>query len=75
MGLLGRRSLFPRVSPFRAPFFLVPITSKLLLDIATHPNIPGYVFEDVPTPLALGGVGVFIDESLDCNVIKEKSSD
>ena len=50
------------MSPFRAPFFLVPITSKPMLDIATHPNIPGYVFEDVPTPLALGGVGVSIDE-------------
>ena len=62
------------MSPSGAPFFLAPITSKPLLDIATHPNIPGYVFEDVPTPLALGGVGVFIDESLDCNVVKEKLS-
>ena len=31
MGLFERRSLSPRVSPSRAPFFLAPITSKLLL--------------------------------------------
>ena len=31
MGLSGRRSLFPRVSPSRSPFFLVPTTSKCLL--------------------------------------------
>ena len=31
MGLSGRRSHSPRVSPSRAPFFLAPITSKRLL--------------------------------------------
>ena len=31
MGLSGRRSLSPRVSPSRAPFFLALITSKRLL--------------------------------------------
>ena len=31
MGLAGRRSLSPRVSPSRAPFFLALITSKRLL--------------------------------------------
>ena len=31
MGLSGRRSLFPRVSPSRAPFFLASISSKRLL--------------------------------------------
>ena len=31
MGLSGRRSLFSSVSPSRAPFFLVPTTSKRLL--------------------------------------------
>ena len=30
MGLSGKRSLSPRVSPSRAPFFLAPITSKRL---------------------------------------------
>ena len=62
------------MSPSGAPFFLAPITSKPLLDIATHPNIPGYVFEDVPTPLALGGVDIFIDESLDCKVTEKSSN-
>ena len=27
-------------------------------------KIPGYSFEYVPTPLSSGGVGLFIDESL-----------
>ena len=27
-------------------------------------NIPGYVFEHVPTPLACGGVGLFVNETL-----------
>ena len=27
-------------------------------------NIPGYVFEHVPTPLACGGVGLFVDETI-----------
>lgn len=26
-----------------------------------HPSIPGYVFEYVPTPLASGGAGLFVD--------------
>ena len=36
------------------------------------PKITGYNFEHVPTPLAFGGVGLFIDESLDY-VILEKT--
>lgn len=37
------------------------------------PSIPGYNFEYVPTPLSAGGVGMFIDASLDY-VILEKTS-
>ena len=29
-----------------------------------NPSIPGYVFEYVPTPLASGGVGLYINDSL-----------
>ena len=29
-----------------------------------NPSIPGYVFEYVPTPLASGGVGLYINERL-----------
>ena len=39
-----------------------------------NPSIPGYVFEYVPTPLASGGVGVYINDSLKYTVI-EKVSD
>ena len=39
-----------------------------------NPSIPGYVFEYVPTPLASGGVGLYINDSLKYTVI-EKVSD
>ena len=39
-----------------------------------NPTIPGYVFEYVPTPLASGGVGLYINDSLKYTVI-EKVSD
>ena len=39
-----------------------------------NPSIPGYVFEYVPTPLASGGVGLYINDSLKQTVI-EKVSD
>ena len=39
-----------------------------------NPSIPGYVFEYVPTPLAFGGVGLYINDSLKYTVI-EKVSD
>ena len=38
-------------------------------------HIPGYVFEYVPTPLASGGVGMFIDESLNYRVLERTSSE
>ncbi|CAH3025303.1 unnamed protein product, partial [Porites evermanni] len=34
-------------------------------------NIPGYVFELVPTPLACGGVGLFVDETLSYSVLEK----
>ena len=36
-----------------------------------NPSIPGYVFEYVPTPLASGGVGLYINDSLKCTVIEK----
>ena len=45
----------------------------------THTNqnfatkIPAYAFEHVPTPLASGGVGLFIDENLNYTVLKKES--
>ena len=38
-----------------------------------HPSIPGYVFEHVPTPLASGGAGHFVDNSLNYNVLEKTS--
>ena len=38
------------------------------------PKEPGYNFEFVPTPLSAGGVGMFIDESLDYKVLEKTSN-
>ena len=40
-----------------------------------NPNIPGYIFEYVPTPLASGGVGFYINESLKYTVIEKTSNE
>ena len=40
-----------------------------------HPSIPGYVFEHVPTPLAFGGTGLFVDQSLNYNVLEKTSNE
>jgi len=37
--------------------------------------MPGYVFEYVPTPLASGGVGMFIDESLNFCILEKTSNE
>ena len=39
------------------------------------PNIPGYAFEHVPTPLACGGVGLFVDETLNYSVLEKVSTE
>ena len=38
-------------------------------------NIPGYVFEHVPTPLACGGVGLFVDETLSYSILEKDSTE
>ena len=38
-------------------------------------NRPGYVFEHVPTPLAWGGVGLFVDETLSYSVLEKASTE
>ena len=40
-----------------------------------HPSIPSYVFEYVPTPLASGGVGLFVDQSLHYTVLEKTSNE
>ena len=44
-----------------------------LNDVDFDPSIPGYVFEHVPTPLASGGVGLYINDSLKYTVIEKTS--
>ena len=44
-----------------------------LKDVDFDPSIPGYVFEHVPTPLASGGVGLYINGSLKYRVIEKTS--
>ena len=45
----------------------------------THTNqnfatkIPAYAFENVPTPLASGGVGLFIDENLNYILLEKEA--
>lgn len=40
-----------------------------------YQSIPGFVFEYVPTPLAAGGVGLFVDQSLDYIVLEKTSNE
>ena len=38
-------------------------------------TLPGYEFEFVPTPLAFGGVGMFIDETLHYTILGKTSNE
>lgn len=38
------------------------------------PQLPGYAFEFVPTPLSAGGVGLFISETYNCHVVERVAS-
>ena len=49
------------------------ITKTSLLDF--NPSIAGYEFEYVPTPLAAGGVGMYIKSDLNYTVIEKSSED
>ena len=40
------------------------MTINSLKDLDFDPSIPGYAFEQVPSPLASGGVGLCINDSL-----------
>ena len=49
------------------------ITEEKGLDF--NPSIPGYSFEYAPTPLAAGGVGMYVKDSLNYTVIERNSRD
>lgn len=40
-----------------------------------NPEIPGYTFEYVPTPLSAGGVGMYIDSELRYTVLEKSSNE
>ena len=40
-----------------------------------HPSIQGYVFEHMPTPLASGDAALFVDQSLNYNVLQKTSNE
>ena len=40
-----------------------------------HPHISGYIFEHARTPLASGGAGMFIDETLNYHVLERVSNE
>ena len=49
------------------------ITNSTQLNFET--KIPGYEFEYVPTPLASGGVGMYIDNTLEYTVLEKCTND
>ena len=59
------------------PFNIIGITETRITENDQsdhHPSISGYSFEFAPTPLAAGGVGMFIDENVKYRVIEKISS-
>ena len=56
------------------PFNIIGITETRITENDQsdyHPSIPGYSFEFAPTPLAAGGVGMFIDANVKYKVIEK----
>ena len=59
-------------------FNVIGVTETKITNSNLHTcngNIPGYVFECAPTPLASGGVGLFIDETLSYSVLEKISNE
>ena len=47
--------------------------SKSIIDF--NPNITGYNFEYVPTPLSAGGVGMYVDSDFKYEVLEKTSNE
>ena len=57
-------------------FSLIGVTeTKITNENGSFSCIPGYIFDFVPTPLASGGVGLFIHESLNYTVLENISNE
>lgn len=58
-------------------FSVIGITETKITDenfFEFNPEIPNYKFEFVPTPLASGGVGMYIDKNLKYTIIEKNSN-
>ena len=69
----GKQSLTKEMYSEQKRVTETKITNANLQMCTAH--IPGYVFEYVPTPLASGGVGMFIDESFDYRILEKTSNE
>ena len=59
-------------------FSIIGISETRIIDTSFlnfNPNIPGYNFEYVSTPLSTGGVGMYIDDNLDYKIIEKSSNE
>ena len=51
------------------------ITNADANSLTFNPNIPGYNFQYVPTPLSAGGVGMYVEEELNYRIIERTSNE
>ena len=59
-------------------FNIIGVTETKITNSSLHTctaQIPGYVFECVPTPLVSGGVGMFIIESLNYRILEQTTNE
>jgi exonuclease III len=59
-------------------FSIIGISETRIINTGSldfNPNIPGYNFEYVPTPLSAGGVGMYIDDNLNYRIIEKRSNE
>ena len=59
-------------------FNIIGVTETKITNSNLHTctaQIPGYVFECVPTPLVSGGVGMFINESLNYRILEKTTNE
>ena len=60
------------------PFSVIGITETKITNstgIDFNPHIPNYQFERVPTPLSCGGVGMYVNSSLNYKVLEKASNE
>ena len=59
-------------------FNIIAVTETKITNSSLHTcaaQIPGYVFECIPTPLVSGGVGMFINESLNYRILEKTTNE